>query len=82
MFAASLQGDTNLLAEMRKIRCGGSGGDIELPDVVAGAQGEDEIAGKFKTVYETLYSSAGSQEEMATLLDKVNMLVNQNSVQE
>ena len=33
-------------------------------------------------MYETLYSSAGSQEKMATLQDKVNMLVNQNSVEE
>ena len=47
-----------------------------LPDSVAGAQGEDEIADMFKTVYETLYSSAASQEEMLRLLEKVNRLVN------
>ena len=82
LFAASLQGDTDLLAEMRKIRCGGSDGDTVLPDVVAGGQGEDEIAGKFKAVYATLYNSAGSQEEMATLLEKVNKMINQNSAQE
>ena len=82
LFVASLKGDTDLLAEMRKIRCGGIGGDTELPDVVAGAQGEDEIAGRFKAVYEELYSSAGSQDEMATLLVQVNKLVNQNSIQE
>ena len=80
LFVASLQGDTDLLSEMRKIRCGGAGGDTELPDVVGDAQGEDEIADKFKTVYETLYSSAGSQQEMASLLDKVNKKVDQNSV--
>ena len=82
LFAASLQGDTDLLAEMRKIRCGGSDGDTVLPDVVAGGQGEDEIAGKFKAVYATLYNSAGSQEEMATLLENVNKMINQNSAQE
>ena len=82
LFEASLQGDINLLAEMKKIRCGGTGSLTDLPDSVAGAQGEDEIADKFKTVYETLYSSAASQEEMVRLLEKVNRLVNHSSVQE
>ena len=66
---------------MNKIRFG-AGGAEDLPDEVAGAQGENEIADKFKTVYETLYSSAASQEEMSTLLEKVNRLVNHTSVQE
>ena len=64
LFEASLQGEMNLLAEMKKIRCGGMGGQTDLPDTVDGAQGEEEIADKFKKVYETLYSSAGSQEEI------------------
>ena len=67
---------------MKKSRCGGTGGHVELPDVVEGAQGEDEIAEKFKAVYQSLYSSAASQEEMAILLERVNKLVNHNSVQE
>ena len=52
MFEASLKGDIDLLGEMKKIRCGGSGRHTDLPDVVAGAQGEDEIADKFKSVYD------------------------------
>ena len=82
LFEASLQGDINLLAEMKKIRCGGAGGQPDLPEYVAGAQGEDEIAEKFKTVYETLYSSAASEDEMTVLLERVNRMVNQNSVEE
>ena len=67
---------------MKKIRCGAGGRPAELPDEVASAQGEDEIASRFKTVYETLYNSAGSEEEMSLLLQKVNMLVNNSSVVE
>ena len=48
LFEASMQGDCNLLAEMKKIRCGGSGKQQDLPDTVSGIQGEDGIADKFK----------------------------------
>ena len=81
LFEASLQGDCNLLAEMKKIRCGGSG-NSDLPDTVAGGNGEDEIVQKFKTVYEALYSSADTQDEMAVLLEKVERLITPNSVME
>ena len=82
LFEASMQGDCQLLAEMKKIRCGGTSSGQDLPDTVAGVQGEREIADKFKTVYETLYSSAESQVEMSQLLEKIDMLINQNSQQE
>ena len=82
LFEASLIGDCSLLEEMKKIRCGGSSNHPDLPDTVSGAQGEDDIAKKFKSVYETLYSSADTQAEMAQLLVKVESLISQNSVQE
>ena len=82
LFEASLQGDCNLLAEMKKIRCGGSGRLADLPDEVAGAQGEENIVEKFRTVYESLYNSAGTDPEMAELLNKVNRLISNSSVQE
>ena len=47
LFEASLQGDCNLLAEMKKIRCGGCSNQSELPDTVGGVSGEDEIVQKF-----------------------------------
>ena len=37
---------------------------------------------KFKVVYETLYSSADTQAEMAELLTKVEALITQNFAQE
>ena len=50
LFESSLKGDLDLQAEMKRIRCGGVGGQPDLPDCVGGAQGEDEIAEKFKIV--------------------------------
>ena len=44
-----LIGDTALLNEMKLIRKGG-GVPPELPDTVAGANGELEIVGKFRPV--------------------------------
>lgn len=41
LFIASLAGDTSLLREMKKVR-GGGGGEEELPESVAGAEGEEE----------------------------------------
>ena len=54
----------------------------ELPDMVGGAQGEDEIVNKFKMVYETLYNSANTQAEITQLLGKVDGLITQDSLQE
>ena len=82
LFEASLLGDCSLLAEMKKIRCGGSSNHQDLPDTVAGVQGEDNIAEKYKTVYESLYSSADTQAEMSRLMKKVDQLISNSSVQE
>ena len=82
LFEASLQGDCNLLEEMKRIRCGGKGKNQDLPDAVSGATGEDDIASKFKTVYETLYNSADTEAEMLQLQDRVESLIGQNSLQE
>ena len=77
-----MQGDCNLLAEIKKIRCGGPSRKPDLPDTVAGAQGEDEIVNKFRTVYEALYNSADTELEMSELLVKVQGLIGNSSVQE
>ena len=82
LFEASLQGDCNLLKEMKRIRCGGSSSNQELPDSVSGASGEDEIADKFKAVYEALYNSADTNVEMAELLQEVDALIGETSQQE
>ena len=81
LLAAALQGDTALLTEMKKIRKGG-GGPPELPDTVAGANGEQEIVEKFRNVYSSLYNSASSEDDMRVLSDKVQALITPEAVGE
>lgn len=83
LFKASMQGDLDLLREMKVIRSGGGGcSNNELPDTVAGANGQEEIVDKFREVYSALYNSAGTQAEMDELRTKVAMLITVDSVAE
>ena len=51
LFEASLWGGADLITELKKIR----GGKYrhELPETVAGANGETEVCEKFREIYET-----------------------------
>ena len=52
---------------MKAIR-GGKVVHAELPETVAGADGQDEVVDKFREVYSTLYNSAESESEMKDLM--------------
>ena len=64
LLAAAMVGDVQLLEEMKNIRKGTNVGNSELPDIVAGAEGEENIAEMFKQCYDNLYNSAPSGAEM------------------
>ena len=64
---------------MKVIR-GGTGCHSELPDTVAEANGPEEIVEKFREVYKNLYNSAGTQEEMAMLHNRVAELIKMESI--
>ena len=81
LLAAALEGDIALLKEMKNSRRG-RGGPPELPDTVAGGNGEEEIVEKFRLVYSTLYNSAGSEADMKVLSDKVQALITPEAVGE
>ena len=73
----------DLLKEMKQIRNGGKTTCSDLPDNVAGANGEEEIVGKFREVYSSLYNSWGSEEEMVDVKRKVSALTqSENSLDE
>ena len=82
LFEASMQGDLQLLQEMKVLRGGGYTGLDELPDSVAGANGQDEIVDKFKEVYSSLYNSAESQAEMSDLMERIIGQIDQDSMGE
>ena len=73
LLVAALHGDSALLKEMKIIRRGG-GGPAEVPDTVAGGNGEKEIVENFKLVYSGLYNSASTNEKMQVLQDTVERL--------
>ena len=81
LFAASFESDINLLKEMKRIKGGGFYSN-ELPDSVAGANGEEEVVEKFKEVYSSLYNSAETNVEMANLAKKVTSLIKNDSLNE
>ena len=82
LFEASLQGDTDLLKEMKRVRSGGGGGRDELPENVEGCNTEEEIVNRFRTVYSTLYNCADTKPGMEELKAKVMGMITPESVAE
>ena len=62
LFEAAMWGGGDLLAELKKTREGRHTPD--LPKNVAGANGEEEVCSKFREVYNDLYNSADTTQEM------------------
>ena len=75
LLVAAMEGDVQLLKEMKTIRKGRHGGTCDLPDTVGGAVGEGNIAEMFKESYEKLYNSAPSEGEMTELKADLENLI-------
>ena len=81
LLASALQGDAALIQEMKVIKKGG-GGPAELPDTVAGDNGQEEIVEKFRDIYSALYNSASTQEEMDVLNERIRNLISPSAIAE
>ena len=81
LFEASLQGDMELIKEMRNVKRGCRVGD-ELPDNVGGVDGEVNIVEKFREVYSALYNSATTKDEVNIIKEKLSSLIDAGSVDE
>ena len=69
-----MSGELDLMNEMKKIVRGK--GDLDnLTDSVDGVTGKQDIANKFKEVYECLYTSAESEEEMKEIDQRMKDLI-------
>ena len=77
LLEASRSGGSDLMNELKKARGGKHTPD--LPENVAGANGEEEICEKFRSVYSELYNSAGSGDEMNTIKQRVEASVCEQS---
>ena len=83
LLVAAMEGDVELIKQMKIIKKGGNVGNSELPDTVAGAEGEQNIAELFRQSYENLYNSAPSVAEMndmKTSLEGMIGLTSRNEV--
>ena len=74
-----MKGDTDLLSEMKRLRNGGGGRD-ELPENVAGADSEEEIVDRFRTVYSTLYNCAETKPGMEDLKSRIKNMISAESM--
>ena len=75
---AAMLGGADLIKELRKIKGGKHRPD--LPETVAGANGEVEVCHKFKEVYCELYNSSDTSDEMITIKEEVEAKTNQDGV--
>jgi hypothetical protein len=77
LFEASTSGGSDLFKEMKKSH--GGKHSPGLPENVAGANGEEEICEKFRTVYSALYNSADSSDEMNVVKQRIEEGISEDS---
>ena len=75
LLVAAMEGDVQLLKEMKTIKQGVGVSNAELPDSVGGADGEEQIGEMFRESYEKLYNSASSGPEMEEMKKHLENLV-------
>ena len=81
LFEASLVNDMELIKEMRRVKKG-CNVVTELPDIVGGVEGEENIVERFRTVYRTLYNSASTAVEVDIIKERLGTLITANSMGE
>ena len=54
----------------------------QLPENVAGANGEEEICNKFRSVYSDLYNLADTSEEMEIIKERIEAKTSQDCISE
>jgi hypothetical protein len=80
LFEASMLGSKDLISELKKHH-GGKYSPV-LPENVAGANGEEEICSKFRSVYRDLYNSADTSKEMEVIKERVETKITADSSHE
>ena len=74
LLAAAESGDRALLKEMRQV-LGNKHHAQEIPDSLEGAVGHSAVLDKFRSLYEALYNSAGTQRKVDDLLEMMNGMI-------
>ena len=74
LFGAAMAGDLELFKEMRRVKSG-KGQMEEMAETVDGVTGQQGVADTFAKLFDALYNSSGSEEEMVDLQTKIRGLV-------
>ena len=82
LLVAAMEGDVQLLKEMKSIKNGKNPGNSDLPDSVGGVDGEQDISEMFRDSYETLFNSAPSGQEMEELKTRLNNIIGEAAKQD
>ena len=69
LLEASESGSIHLMQEMKKIT-GAKNTHHDLPDIVAGASGEEHIVEEFRKMYQNLYNSCDTSEGIRSIKAK------------
>ena len=79
LFEAAESGDADLIKQMKAIK-GNKKHQGKVTEHIDGANGREAISEKFKAVYEALYNSAESGEEMKVIKEKLHNLIGLDSM--
>ena len=79
LLEAAQSGDVELLKQMKTIK-GSKKQHSTVTENLDGANGCEAISEKFKAVYEALYNSAESMDEMNAIKEKLNILIGLDSM--
>ena len=71
LFEAAMGGGADLVKEMKKSHGGKT--KHELPENVAEVNGKEKVCNKFKTVFEELYNSADTTDEVNMITSEVEI---------
>ena len=70
-----MKGDNHLLSELMKRVKNGCGGRDKFPQVVKGADSDEDMVDRFRTVYSTLYTCADTKSGMDMLAEKIKWII-------
>ena len=74
LFAAAMEGDCQLLKEMKRVRTGKKEAE-ELTNTVDGVTGSDNVANKFKEVFEALFNSVEDKPDLEAVEQRIRLLM-------
>ena len=78
LFEAALEGDIQLLKEMKRVKTGKCDTD-DLPTSVDGTSGQANVANRFKDVFSALYNSVDDKNGLEAVEERISILLSKEN---